>query len=149
MTTPVAHISLTPSLTFLSLTPPLSRCLSSFLGHQDQSKQRKTGFEDEADGRGLKSRGKASRRARKKKEGGAELNLQVWLLGHLPVSPRCPLLYLSTCSFCLLSSPPLLFLSFPWSTTGQSLVGDGFPACLATHRLPSACLVFLFISLYV
>jgi len=71
------------------------------------------------------------------------MNLQVWLLGHL----RCPLLYLSTCSFCLLSSLPPLFLSFPRSATGQSLAGDGFPACLATHHLPSLSLLFLFISI--
>lgn len=33
-----------------------------------------------------------------------------------------------------------LFLSFPWSATGQSLVGDGFPVCLATHVCVYVCL---------
>lgn len=120
---------------------PLS-CPSSLLGHRDESRRWQTGFEGEADLWGL-------RRAQERKGGGevAELNLQVRLFGHLPASLRCPLLYLSTWSFCLLSSPPLLFLSFPWSGPGRSLDGDGFPACLATHHLPSFHLLYLSIYL--
>lgn len=119
MTTPVPPIILILTF-FFSHTHIFLAFVLFLLGKKDWSRQR--GAEDEAEKRGLRSRGK-----REKKEG-AELNLQVWLLGHLLVSPCCPLPYLSTCSLSL-----FLFLSFPWSATGQSLVGDGFPVCLATH----------------
>lgn len=80
---------------------------SSLLGHREiRAGRRQTRLKDGADERGFKEQ-------RKEGEGetwgGAESNLQVRLVGLVPVSLRCPLLYLSTCS----SSPLLLFLSFP------------------------------------
>lgn len=101
---------ITLSLTFISLfvcqprthTRTHTSCVlrSSLLGHGDQSRQRHKWLKDGADKRGFEEQ----RKEGKKKGGGAESNLQVWLFGHVPVSPHCPLLYLSTCS----SSP--LFL---------------------------------------
>lgn len=64
------------------------------------TKIRETRAKDEADKWGLKGRRKA--KEREKKEGELESNLQVRLLGLLPLSLHCPLLYLSTCSV----SPP-------------------------------------------
>lgn len=82
-------------------------CLSSLLGHQDQSWQGKTGFEDEADKRGLEEQRKGEQ---KREEGGKKKRIEsagtaAW------TSARVPSLSSSLPFHMLFLSSPLLLCS--------------------------------------
>lgn len=116
--TPAAHISLIPSFTLgcLSLSLPSFAYFLLFWGTRITADRDREGLKMRRTRGVLRSRAKGEQKrerggCREKKR--AELNLQVRLFGHLPVSPRCPLLYLSTCalSLLLLSSSALPLFS--------------------------------------
>lgn len=106
-TAPVAPIIPVPALTFslllcLSHTPRFH--LASFspplAARPDHRQQRQRWVRRRGGQQGFGGAEERPGEEKKKKER-TELNLQVRLLGHLPVSPHCPLLYLSTCSVSL------------------------------------------------
>lgn len=78
-------------------------------------------------------------RKRQEEEGRGEENEQKWICRLAPwTSAFVPLLSSPLPFHMLVLSSPLLFLSFPWSATAQSLLVDGFPVCSAPHQLHSS-----------
>ena len=130
--TPATHISL-----ILRLTHTHTHCLCLCWFHSSSRAPRSE--QAETDSRMRRMRGvqrntgkRESEKKRKKKDSRSEsAGMAAWTCACVPsLSSPLPL------HMFFLSSPPLLFLCFPQSATGQTPVGDGFPACVATHPLP-------------